>query len=178
MTERLSQKLTTTLDIVQPMSHEKLFGQWYPGDSWDHWKAVLKACYALPMSESEVDFFKSIAGGRDVPKERVNHLVCIAGRRAGKDSIASLISAYSAALFDKQHILRPGERAVVLCLAVDREQAKIILGYIKSFFSTIPALKGLVTKRFRTGWYCGMAATSWLQQVRSKVFAEDRCCWP
>jgi len=147
MTEHISHKLTSTLDIVSAMSHEKLFGQWYPGESWDGWKAVLKACYALPMSESEVDFFRSVAGGRDIPKEKVKEIWCIAGRRAGKDSVASLICAYSAALFDQQHKLRPGERAVVLCLAVDRMQAQIILGYIKSFFSTVPCVEGFGEER-------------------------------
>jgi hypothetical protein len=151
MTERLSQKLTTTLDIVQAMSHEKLFGQWYPGESWDHWKAVLRACYCLPMSDEDKTFFQSIAGGRDIPKEKVKELWIIAGRRAGKDSVASLICAYSAALFDQQHKLRPGEKCVCLQLAVDRAQAQICLGYIKSFFATIPALKGLVTKELQDG---------------------------
>lgn len=97
----------------------------------------------------------------------------IADRPGGKDSIASLICAYSAALFDKQHMLRPGEKSVVLCLAVDRSQSQIILGYIKSFFSTIPAPKGLVRKEVQDGlelsnWCDIVVATSSFKSIRGR----------
>ena len=38
------------LNIVAAMDHPGLFGQWYSGPSWDNWRAVLKAAYALTMS--------------------------------------------------------------------------------------------------------------------------------
>ncbi len=66
------------------------------------------------------------------------NVVIIAGRRGGKDSIASAIAAHAAAFRDYQALLRPGERAAALCLAVDREQAKILLGYTKSYFASGP----------------------------------------
>jgi phage terminase large subunit-like protein len=40
--------------------------------------------------------------------------------------------------------LRPGERAFVLCLAVDRDQAAIQFKYISALFDEIPTLKALV----------------------------------
>jgi hypothetical protein len=55
------------LNIIKMMS---LLSGWFPGPSWDPWRAVLKAAYALPMSDAEREFFRSIAGGRDPPAQR------------------------------------------------------------------------------------------------------------
>jgi hypothetical protein len=136
--------LSSQLDIVEAMNHEKLFAQWFPGDSWNGWRSVLKAAYALPMSDEEITFFRSVSGDREVPTKRCKELWVCGGRRMGKDSVASLILAFSAALFTDQHRLRPGEKAVCLCLACDREQAGIVLGYVKSYFQNIPPLREMV----------------------------------
>jgi hypothetical protein len=139
------------IDIVAAMNHKSLFGPWFKGDSWDGWRTVLKAAYALPMTEAEVDFFRTVAE-RDPPNKRVRELWIIAGRRAGKDSIASAIAAHSAALFSDGDRLRPGERAMVMCLAVDRDQAKIILNYTRAFFSDVGLLKGMVQRETAGGF--------------------------
>jgi hypothetical protein len=138
-------------DIVRAMNHPGLFRQWFEGGSWDGWRSILKAAFALPMSENERTFFRSVAE-REPPRSRVLELWIIAGRRAGKDSIASLIATY-AALFFRAGIdrLRPGERALVQCLAVDRDQAKIILNYTRSYFDLIPPLRGMIKRRTANG---------------------------
>lgn len=140
-----------TPSIIAAMEHKQLFAPWYAGESWNGWKIILKAAYALPMTASEVEFFKSVAGGREPPKHRVRELWCVCGRGAGKDSIASEIVAYTASMFDPKG-LRRGERAVVSCLACDRDQAKILLNYSRSFFTDCPALKNLVSRETVEGF--------------------------
>jgi hypothetical protein len=76
----------------------------------------------------------------------------IAGRRAGKDSVASLIGAFTAALFEGGKVLRPGERPLVMCLAVDREQAGIVLNYMRRMFTDIPMLAAMVTRETADGF--------------------------
>lgn len=56
-----------------------------------------------------------------------------------------------AAMFDGAARLHPGERRVVLCLATDRNQAKIIFGYTQSYFQDIPLLAGLVPRETASG---------------------------
>ena len=100
--------------IVDAMDHPGLFRRWFEGPSWDAWRVILRAAFHLPMSKNEIAIFRTIAGGRAPPKKRVKELWIIAGRRAGKDSAASLIAAYTAALFQAgSDRLRPGERALV-----------------------------------------------------------------
>jgi hypothetical protein len=119
-----------------------LLGLAFAGDSWATWRAILKAAYGEPLSSRELATFHEAAGDRDPPARRVKELWVIAGRRSGKDSIASAI-ATCAALTDYRQYLRPGERASVLCLAVDRLQAKIVNRYVRGYFSSVPLLQRL-----------------------------------
>jgi len=86
--------------------------------------------------------FRALAE-RDPPTIKARELWIVAGRRAGKDSIASLIGGYYAAVPDYLPFLRPGETAMVMCLAVDRLQARIVLNYTRSFYDRIPLLSSL-----------------------------------
>src|SRR5690348_1729819 len=131
------------LPITEAMADPQLFGKWFGGDSWATWRAVLRATFALPLSADDLGLFHAVSGNRDPPKHRVRELWAICGRRAGKDSIASLIAAYTGALYDFTPRLRGGERATILCLGVDRTQARIVHRYIRAFYDQIPLLKPL-----------------------------------
>lgn len=139
------------LDIVSAMSDPRLFGSYFHGVTWAPWRAVLKGAYGLPMTDDERELFRVVAQ-REPPKRRVRELWIIAGRRAGKDSIASLILGHSAALFTGRDRLRRGERALCVALACDRDQAKILLGYARSYFSDIPMLNGMVRRETAAGF--------------------------
>ena len=140
------------MNLIQAMEDTNLFEPWFRGPTWNAWRAILKAAYALPMTPEEVTFFRSVAD-RDPPAEQVSELWIIAGRRAGKDSIASAIAAHQAALFNNAStLLRPGERAMVMCLAVDRDQAKIVKNYIASYFADIPMLNGMIERETAQGF--------------------------
>jgi hypothetical protein len=137
--------------IIDAIDDEAGFAPWFRGPTWDGWRVVLKAAFALPMNDDEIAFFRSVAD-RDPPKKRVKELWIIVGRRGGKDSIASVIAGYTAASFVDSGSLRPGERALVVCLAVDRDQAKIILNYTRSYFTDIADLQSIVRNDTATGF--------------------------
>ena len=132
-------------NIVEAMDSPELFGPGFRGESWDSWRATWKAAHALPMTLAEVAFFKSISGNREPPQRRVREFWCAIGRGGGKDSTASLAAGHAAASFDPS-VLRPGERALVACFAVDKDQAKILFRYVKSYFDTIPRLAKMVDR--------------------------------
>jgi hypothetical protein len=140
------------MNIVEAMSDPILFQPWFRGRTWDNWRTVLKAAYALPMSDIERSFFRIVAE-RDPPKKRVRETWICAGRRSGKDSVASLITAYSASMFDrKQGKLRRGEKALCSCLASDRDQSKIVLNYVRSYFDDLPLLRSMLGRNTATGF--------------------------
>src|SRR6476660_4381391 len=127
-------KAAPTFNIVSAMESPALFERWYSGASWDGWKTVLRAAYNLPMSDQDREFLRTVAD-REAPTQRVKEMWIASGRRSGKDSVASLCAAFAACTFNQQHLLRPGERALILCLASDRQQAKICLEYCRSLFT-------------------------------------------
>jgi len=149
--KRPSKATPAPLDIVSCMNDPELFQPWFDGETWNAWRTILKAIYALPMSDEEKAFFRTVAE-REPPTKPVKEVVIIAGRRGGKDSIASLVGAHSAAMFSDRANLRPGERAQVLCLACDRDQAKIVLNYTRSYFTELPLLHGMVSKETQFGF--------------------------
>lgn len=138
------------IDLLEALDDPNLFGPWFSGDSWRPWRAVLKAACGHALDVDELAIFRAVAQ-RDPPRRRVRELWIVAGRRAGKDSIASAIGAHAAGFVDYGAVLRPGEVASVLCLAVDRTQAKIVMRYTKAFFDRIPMLAGLVTRETADG---------------------------
>jgi hypothetical protein len=140
------------IDIVTAMDDPALFGPWFTGPSWDSWRTVAKAAFRLPMTDDERVFFEEVAGGRAPPEKRVRELWADCGRRAGKDSFASLCVAHSSALFDSAGRLRPGERALCVCLACDMAQARIVLNLIRAFFTKIPMLRSMIQRETRSGF--------------------------
>jgi hypothetical protein len=135
--------------IAAALADPDLLAPHFAGPSWDRWRAVLRAAEGLPLDEAEAALFREVAE-REPPAQRVRELWCVAGRRSGKDSIASA-AATVAALGDYTDHLRPGERATVMCLACDRDQGRIVLRYIKGYFAEIPLLIPLVERETDDG---------------------------
>ena len=138
------------MNIVDAFDDPALFEPWFRGPSWDGWRAILKGAFAIPLTALERDFFRTVAQ-RDPPRRRVREVWIVAGRRAGKDSIASVIGTWFAAFENYDGRLRPGEFATILSLAVDRLQAKIQLRYSMAYFERISMLSGLVTRESADG---------------------------
>jgi hypothetical protein len=138
--------------IIDTLDDPALFQPWFPGPSWNAWRVILKAAFCIPLDQEELVTFRELAGDRPPPERQVRELWVIAGRRAGKDSIASVIAAHIATFFGHADRLRPGERALVLNLATDRDQAKICLNYVRSFFTDIPMLSALIQRETSGGF--------------------------
>jgi hypothetical protein len=82
-------------------------------------------------------------------------------------------------------LLRPGEAASVLCLAVDRVQARTIHSYSKAYFDRISALKPLVKRETNDGFELSTGAevsilASNFRSVRGRTVALallDECAY-
>jgi hypothetical protein len=131
------------------ISDHNLLGRGFTGPTWNRHKAMLKAAYGEPLTHIEYSLFRPVAERRP-PSKPVKELWYIAGRRAGKDSIASAI-ATTMAMGDYSQFLRPGEMATIACLANGKLQAKIVLNYIKAAFLQNPLLSPLVTHETEYG---------------------------
>jgi hypothetical protein len=134
-----------SIDVIRFLSAPTLLGPHFAGPSWDRWRAVMRAAYALTMDDYDRQLFCEVSGGRAPPSHPVSELVCLIGRGGGKDSIAAALAVYIAVTSDFSR-LRPGEKGCVLCLATDRDQAGIAFGYIKGLFEEVPMLAAMVER--------------------------------
>jgi hypothetical protein len=107
--------------------------------TWSTRLAVLKAAFALLLSDDERATFMSVAGGRVPPLKRVRELWVIAGRRGGKSRMAAALAVYFACFV--KHKLAAGERGLVLVLAATVEQARVVFNYVAAFLAASEVLR-------------------------------------
>ncbi|MGC1581340.1 MAG: hypothetical protein WA766_07645 [Candidatus Acidiferrales bacterium] len=146
-------KNQSEITIVEAMESPQYFGPWFrrsafrKRDSWRQWKCFLRGLFGLPMTVEELEIFHELTGRATAPTQAFNECFIVAGRRAGKSRISATIGAYVAAFRDYGAVLSPGETAVVMLLAADKRQARILKNYIDAFFTEIPTLAALVESR-------------------------------
>jgi len=143
------------MNILQFMDTPELMNETFQGDSWETWRAILSATFALPMEKERLALFSELSGSRKPPESRVRELWVVAGRRSAKTQTAGSIAVYlatvGAAISGLSDKLSVGERGVIALLAVDRQQAKVALGYITGMVEDSPVLSSMVTKKNTDG---------------------------
>jgi hypothetical protein len=72
----------------------------------------------------------------------------VVGRRGGKSLISALTAVYLACFRDYRDVLSPGETGVLMVLAADRRQARVVFSFITAFFDT-PMLGRMVLTRLK-----------------------------
>jgi hypothetical protein len=107
--------------------------------SWRVWLMVLMAAFGLPLDAQQLEQFASIAGNRGPPGKPVRELWAIVGRRAGKSRMAAAIAVFIAIFI--RHKAAAGEQPLVLVLAANLQQAKVVFGYCLGFLNASAVLR-------------------------------------
>jgi hypothetical protein len=135
------------VNIVEALNDKKLFGPLFKDlASWAAWIAWMKSVFALRMNATERELFTKCTGRQNPPQVEQSEIVTICGRRSGKSFIAALTSVYLACFRDYRPFLSPGERAMIVILARDRNQAQVIFKYVASLLRISPLLAKLIDK--------------------------------
>lgn len=124
-----------------------LFGALFAGESWFAWRAFLKALFGLPLEPVELEVFIRQTERQAAPATPSREAWVIVGRRGGKSRIAALVAVFLACLRDYRAVLAPGEPGVVMVIAADRLQARVVFRYICGLIDAVPDLRALVVKR-------------------------------
>jgi hypothetical protein len=97
-------------------------------------EALLRAIYALPMSEDHLELYRACTGRGAAPDEPFGEVTVIAGARSGKDSrIAAPIVLWEALFGGHESRLSKGERGVIVLVAADLRGTKVAFGYIRDY---------------------------------------------
>jgi hypothetical protein len=132
------------MNIIEALDDRNLLGASIRDpDSWKPWRALLAAAFGLPLSSDELALYRACTGRRVPPGAPAAYLWLVIGRRGGKSFVMALTACYLAAFRDWRPKLSPGERAIVLLVAADREQSKILHRYCQGILSP-PILQSLV----------------------------------
>jgi len=103
-------------------------------------EAALRAVYGLPLNGKQLAAAKQCCGSAWQPGVENREAAFICGRRSGKsDKIASNVAIYEA--FFRDHNLSAGETGVVLLLAQNMRQAKVVKNYIEGKIKRSPVLR-------------------------------------
>jgi len=111
--------------------------------SWRPWRGLLAAAFGLGMDAEAAALFRACTGRVALPTAPFSFLWLCIGRRGGKSFAMSILAVYLACFKDWRPFLSPGERAVVLLVAADREQAKILIRYINGILAA-PIMQTMV----------------------------------
>jgi hypothetical protein len=126
------------------MTDRELFASRFGSESFRRWWALLAAAYAQPVDEREAECVARCTGGRQLPAAQVAELWIIVGRRGGKSMIAALLAIFMACF--RTYRLAPGERGVVMVIAADRRQARVVKRYVAGLIRQLPMLADLIAK--------------------------------
>jgi len=136
------------ISFLDAMQDPALFGPWSrPESSWAAWRVFAKALFGLALDAGEVEVFSRHTGRSTPPTAPAREAWVPVGRRGGKSIFAAALAVYMATFRDYLPHLKPGERAVVMVLAAEKDQAGVVFDYIAGFFDNVPMLAGLVEKR-------------------------------
>ena len=140
---------TAGLSILDALDDPQLFGHLadFGAPSWARWRAFLAALFALPMSEAAHEIYAQHTARATLPTVPPSEVYIAAGRRSGKTFMASVIAVFLACFRDYRPHLSPGERAMILCVANDREQAAILLRYMRAFLEGVPMLAAMIERQ-------------------------------
>jgi hypothetical protein len=124
-------------NIIQTLTDRKLLGFIFAAATWRAWRTILAGAFGLALNAEEAADFCRLTD-RDPLKAPCRELLVLAGRRGGKSIIAAAIAVFLATL--KRWTVAPGEVAVVMLLASDRDQARVAFRYCLGLLEASPIL--------------------------------------
>lgn len=139
--------MTARADILAAMRDPALFAPWFrDADTWRAWRAFLAALFGLPMGEDAMAVYRACTGRTEAPSG-FSEAALIVGRRGGKSFILAVVAVYLAMFRDWRPHLAPGERGIVMVIATDRRQARVIMRYVTALIEGVPMLARFIERQ-------------------------------
>ena len=137
--------------ILNAMDDSALFGSLFAGDTWAAWRALLVALFGLVPTQEQAELICRCTGRTTAPTAPAKEFFCIVGRRGGKSRIAALLAVFLACFRRYDAVLAPGEVGVVMLIATDRKQARVLKRYIAGLLRAVPMLAAMIANETAEG---------------------------
>jgi len=120
----------------------RVLGAVFDGETWATWRAILKAAFALDLTDAERQIVQHLTQRTTLPASPVRELWLLLGRRSGKSIIAALFAVWATCC--RNYHLAPGEVGIFMIIASDRKQSRVIKRYISGLLRAHPSLETLI----------------------------------
>ena len=139
------------ITILDALRDPDLFGDEVRDPSWRPWVACAATLFGLAatLPPAEQALVARCLGRERLPDQPAREAWLVIGRRGGKSRCAAVVAVFLACLRDYSSILAPGEHGVVMILATDRRQARVVYDYVVGLLDASPVLQTLVVSRTR-----------------------------
>lgn len=135
------------MNIIQLIHGKQFFRPFFKDpETWSSWSTFLKILFALPLDDSELPLLKDCTGLERGPSKPIGECYIIAGRRSGKSTMAALLAVYVSLFGDWPRHISRGEKPVVIIVAVDKNQARIIKSYIEALLDLNATFRAAVSR--------------------------------
>jgi Phage Terminase len=139
--------MSAAINIIEAAADSQLFKPWFRDPTtFRTWFCFLRSMFGLPMSEEDWELFRQCTGRVDRPTGGFTEAWLVVGRRGGKSLMLALIAVFLACFVDWSTYLNRGERGVVLVVAADKKQARVIFRYVRAFLTHTPLLAPLIER--------------------------------
>ena len=135
------------LSMRSALGDPDLLGGVLGGPSWVGWRVLLVAMMGEALTDEERQVFRRLTDRISEPLRPVHEFWGVIGRRGGKSRAIATLVVFLAVLVDYSMNLVVGERGVVLVLAQNVKQARVVLGYVVGILESVPAFAGLITAK-------------------------------
>jgi hypothetical protein len=170
------------ISLLDAIADPALFRPWFQKDwaSWAAWFAFIAAAFCLPMTKEQLAIYRKHTRRHDPPSSIGKAIWLVCGRRSGKSFILALIGVYLACFHSYAQFLAPGERAVIMIIAADRKQARVILRYVSALLTKVPLLARMIQRTWAEGFDLNNSisievSTSSFRSVRGYAIAAALC---
>ena len=173
--------------LTAAMLDRDLFGRTFRRRSFWTWRAFGKVIDGLSLTEArEIELYRECTGRAELPRGPVRRIVCLAGRRAGKDRAFSAIALWRCVCTDWSKRISAGEQAVCILLGKDKKQAAILQRYCRGLIKASAIISAMVLRdtegviEFSNGAVLEIV-TNDADLVRGRsaigVFGSESCHW-
>ncbi len=138
--------MTPWVSILDALRDSALFARSFPLPTWQPWFSCAAALFGLTTELAPTDqaLVQRCLGGRAAPTQAVREGWLVIGRRGGKSLFAAMVAIYLACVRQYEAVLAPGERGVVMIIAADRRQARVVYRYISGLLHAVPLLEAMI----------------------------------
>ena len=134
------------ITVLDALRDSALCGDTFRAASWRPWRACAATLFGLSdtLGPEEQTLAAQCLGRTRLPHVPTREAWLVIGRRGGKSRFAALVAVFLACFRDYGAVLAPGERGVLMVIASDRRQARVVYNYIAGLLHAVPMLKALI----------------------------------